>query len=131
MLNSTCRCSGWSATRVGRAGERLAGLAVARDGGKVLYRNYRAEGGGEVDLVCRDGEVLAFVEVKTRTSDEGPRPAAAVNQKKQELIKRGAREWRRLLGDQVEDLVWRYDVVEVWLVDGERPRVNWLKGEFE
>ena len=34
---------------------------------KVLFRNYRAPKGGEVDLVLRDGKVLVFCEVKTRT----------------------------------------------------------------
>ncbi len=64
-----------------------------------------------MDLVCRDGETLAFVEVKTRSSDEFGRPADAVDGEKRELIARGARSWLRLLGGR--DVVVRFDVVEV------------------
>lgn len=64
-----------------------------------------------MDLVCRDGNVLAFVEVKTRSSAEFGRPADAVTDEKRELIARGARAWMRLLDDP--DVVFRFDVVEV------------------
>ncbi len=58
------------ATRSGGAGERLAEKYLRRHGYKILYRNFRAPGGGEVDLVCRDiaENTLVFVEVKTRTA---------------------------------------------------------------
>lgn len=115
---------------VGRVGERIAGLMVHRDGGKVLFRNFRAPRGGEVDIVCRDGKTLAFVEVKTRTSDVHARPIDAVNRDKQALIKRGANEWLRLISEQVDDVCYRYDVVEVILRDGEVPYVNWVKNAF-
>ena len=77
----------------------------------MLRRNFRAEGGGEVDLVCRDGEVLAFVEVKTRRRRDFGDPRSAVNRKKQRLIIRGALEWLRLLDRP--DLTFRFDIVEV------------------
>ena len=44
--------------------------------------NYRAPRGGEVDIVVRHGQVLAFVEVKTRTSTAFVRPAAVVTHDK-------------------------------------------------
>ena len=79
-------------------GERIARVYLKGEGRKILYRNFRAPKGGEVDIVARDGEVLSFVEVKTRTSEEFGRPLDAVNRKKQKLIERGANEWLRLLG---------------------------------
>ena len=97
--------------RLGIRGEKLAEKFLRSSGYKVLYRNYRPKGGGEVDLVCRDGNVLAFVEVKTRSSREFGRPADAVTDEKRELIARGARAWMRLLDDP--DVVFRFDVVEV------------------
>ncbi len=93
----------------------------------MLYRNYRPKGGGEVDLVCRDGETLAFVEVKTRSSDEFGRPADAVNAEKRELIARGARSWLRLLGGR--DVVVRFDVVEVIAGRG-APEITLHKAAF-
>jgi len=97
-------------------------------GSKVLYRNFRARGGGEVDLVAREGEVLCFVEVKTRSSDARGRPSDAVGREKQRLIQKGAEEWLRLLGRR--DLPWRFDIVEVLLVEGEKAQVKYLKDAF-
>jgi putative endonuclease len=97
--------------KLGVRGEKLAEKHLRKTGYKILYRNFRPKGGGEVDLVCRDGKILAFVEVKTRASDAFGRPADAVTTDKRELIARGARAWMRLL-DQ-PDTVIRFDVVEV------------------
>lgn len=94
----------------------------------MLYRNYRAPCGGEVDVVCRHGKVLAFVEVKTRTSTAWGRPAQAVTVEKQELIVRGATSWLQLLG--FPEIAWRFDVVEVLLIPGDKPRVNWIQAAF-
>lgn len=77
----------------------------------MLYRNYRAKHGGEVDIVCRDGASLVFVEVKTRSNTEFGNPADAVTLEKQKLIRRGALSWLRLLNDP--SIVYRFDIVEV------------------
>ena len=96
---------------LGRWGEHQAAIHLKRFGWKVLRRNFRAPGGGEVDLVCRDGETLVFVEVKTRRSEELGRPLDAVDRKKQQLIRRGALHWLRLL--EMPDITFRFDVIEV------------------
>ena len=61
--------------RLGARGEKLARHFLRRNGYKILYRNFRGRRGGEVDIVCRDADTLAFVEVKTRTGEEFGRPA--------------------------------------------------------
>src|SRR5947208_13267894 len=65
--------------RLGARGEKLACTFLRRGGYKILYRNFRARHGGEVDIVCRDRDKLVFVEVKTRTSEDFGRPDEAVN----------------------------------------------------
>lgn len=97
--------------RLGREGELLAARHLRRQGYKILRRNFRAPHGGEVDLVCRHGKELVFVEVKTRSSEEFGRPLDAVDQKKRRLIIRGAMKWLRLL--DMPDITFRFDVVEV------------------
>lgn len=97
-------------------------------GWKVLFRNFRAPKGGEVDIIAREGRELIFVEVKTRTKRGGGRPVDAVDHAKQELIERGAREWRRLLGRK--EIPCRYDVIEVILIEGERPNVTLIRNAF-
>src|SRR5262245_6597121 len=88
-----------AAHALGRLGEDLAASQLKRSRDKILYRNFRAPGGGEIDIVCRDRDTgeLVFVEVKTRRSRDFADPAAAVTRSKQELIARGADSWLRLL----------------------------------
>jgi putative endonuclease len=114
--------------RIGQLGEDIACARLRADGRKVLYRNYRGPKGGEVDIVARDGEVLSFVEVKTRVFGGRGRPLDAVNASKQEFIERGARAWLRLLGRQ--DFPWRFDVVEVILEEGKVPNVHVVYNVF-
>lgn len=95
---------------------------------KLLYHNFRAPQGGEVDIVAREGDQLLFTEVKTRTSTDYGRPLEAVGREKQKLIRRGANEWLRLLGTR--DIPWRFDVIEVVLLEGEKPRVNRVENAF-
>lgn len=114
---------------IGRVGERLAAGWLGTRGRKVLYRNFRGPFRGEVDIVARHGEVLTFVEVKTRTSTAFNRPADAVTRDKQRLIQRGGLEWLRLLG--FPKVRVRFDIVEVLLIDGEVPQFHVIENAFE
>ena len=67
--------------------------------------------------------------VKTRTRAEGGRPLDAVDRKKQALIRRGANEWLRLLGTR--EGPWRFDVMEVILLEGEAPKLHLVENAFE
>ncbi|HET7237966.1 MAG TPA: YraN family protein [Terrimicrobiaceae bacterium] len=98
---------------VGCTGERLAANYLRNNRHKILYRNFRAPHGGEIDLVCRDKRhnELVFVEVKTRSSEDFGRPLAAVDRKKRRLILRGAMAWLKML--DMPDVVFRFDVIEV------------------
>lgn len=111
-------------------GEHLAAQWLRKHGRKVLYRNYRAGGGGEVDIVARHGKMLTFVEVKTRTSTERGRPAQAVNKEKEKLILRGMDGWMRMLKDP-QNIPRRCDIVEVVLREGERPEISILEGALK
>ncbi len=116
--------------RVGALGETLAAKYLRRQGCKVLYRNFKARHGGEVDIVCRDGDTLVFTEVKTRTSSGFLRPSAAVDTDKERLIIRAALEWLRLLNKAPEEIHYRFDIVEVILEDGSPPRLERIEGAF-
>jgi putative endonuclease len=123
-------------------GEEVAAKYLQSLGWKLLYRNFRAPKGGEVDLVLRGGDhlnLLVFAEVKTRTRRDYGRPLRAVNAEKKALITRGATEWLRLLGKEVHptmnqdirrQISWRYDVVEVVLEEGKKPDVNLVESAF-
>ncbi|MFZ4767245.1 MAG: YraN family protein [Roseimicrobium sp.] len=114
---------------IGAWGEHLAVLWLRRHGRKVLYRNFRAPGGGEVDIVARHGTILTFVEVKTRTSAAWGRPADAVDAEKQALVLRGANAWLRLL-DNAQAIPTRCDIVEVVLREGYTPEITVIEAAF-
>ena len=116
---------------LGRRGEQLAAAHLRRNRCKILYRNFRASRGGDVDIVCRDRScnTLVFVEVKTRRTRDFGNPAAAVNSEKQRLIARGALAWLRMLDNP--DIVFRFDVVEVLLPDEGEPRLELIQDAFE
>jgi putative endonuclease len=115
---------------LGRRGEDLAARYLRKNGYKILYRNFRAPKGGEVDIVCRDkrANTLAFVEVKTRSSAKFADPSYNVNLDKQHLISRGALAWLRLLGNP--DVIFRFDIVEV-LVEESGVSISLIRDAFK
>jgi putative endonuclease len=114
--------------RLGKRGETLACRFLRKNGYKILYRNFRGRTGGEIDVVCRDGDTLVFIEVKTRTREDFGRPFDAVNRDKRNRISRGGLAWLRLLDDP--DILFRFDVVEVIISEGSEPRLEILRNAF-
>jgi putative endonuclease len=114
--------------RLGTRGEKLACQFLKRNGYRILYRNFRGRTGGEIDVVCRDGDTLVFVEVKTRTREDFGRPIEAIDRDKRKRISRGGLAWLRLLNDP--DILFRFDVVEVIIAEGAEPRVEIIQNAF-
>ena len=117
--------------RRGRVGEAAA-LAYLRAAGlKLLVANFREPraGRGEIDLILRDGDCLAFVEVKTRSREEWVRPAAAVDADKRRLLSAQAMAYLRKL--PTREVKWRFDIVEVLLhADGAVREIRHLPNAF-
>ncbi|MFM1767888.1 MAG: hypothetical protein RJA22_417 [Verrucomicrobiota bacterium] len=113
--------------RRGRRGESAARRELERAGLRFLTANYRSRW-GEIDLVCRDGDCLVFVEVKTRSREDWTRPAAAVNAAKRRRLSRTALDYLRRLGAPRVRI--RFDVVEVLLADGAVREVRHLPAVF-
>jgi putative endonuclease len=113
---------------LGRAGEDAAAKHLRRVGLSVVERNVRL-GRGEIDLVCRDGEVVVFVEVKCRQARWGDTPAAAVSWHKQRQLTRLAQhylKWRGLTAARC-----RFDVVAVTIGDDGAATVRHLPAAFD
>jgi putative endonuclease len=114
--------------RQGVLGEKLACRYLKHNGYKILFRNFRGRSGGEIDVVCRDNDTLVFVEVKTRGREDFGRPVEAVDREKRKRISRGALAWLRVLDNP--DILFRFDVVEVIIADGAKPRLELIKNAF-
>ncbi len=94
--------------RLGQEGEEAAAGLLARKGYALLARNWR-QARLELDMVCRDGDTIVFVEVKTRSSDRYGGPAHAVSPSKQRVLCRAARAW--LAAHEAWDKPCRFDVI--------------------
>ena len=113
--------------RRGELGERAAKKHLQKLGMKFLTSNFRSAR-GEIDLIFRDGDCLAFVEVKTRSSEDWTRPAAAVDARKRRLLSQTALDYLRLLKNTPVKI--RFDIVEVLLADGEVREIRHLPNTF-
>ncbi len=98
---------------------------MRRQGYKILVRNFRVPR-GEIDLVCRDGSSLVFVEVKTRQNEERRRPAEAVNFRKRERMRHAAKAYLKLL-DHLPPFTHRHDIVEIVATPRSKPEIRLLK----
>jgi putative endonuclease len=81
----------------GRRGEELAGAHLSRLGFAILARNVRTRA-GEIDLIAGDGEVIAFVEVKTTRLARGGATGAAESAARSALERLGRGQRHRLRG---------------------------------
>ncbi|WP_029893526.1 YraN family protein [Desulfohalovibrio reitneri] len=94
----------------GGAGEKAAEKYLRRRGFKVLARNWRS-GSLEIDLVCRHGEVVVFVEVKTRDEGGPTRAVESLGRQKAERLVRAASLW--LSENDAWHLACRFDLAAV------------------
>jgi putative endonuclease len=114
---------------LGIRGETFAYWYLRRHGYVIIATNYSVPGlKGEVDLIGYDREVLAFVEVKTRTGDDGVLPEEAVNTEKRRNVSRVARRFLREFGRGRP--VYRFDILAIESREGLRPVVRLHKDAF-
>lgn len=96
---------------LGRLGEDITADCLVKKGYEILERNYRWKH-LEIDLICKDGEDVVFVEVKTRNSKFLGEPYLAVNATKQRQLIKIANEYIRTKNIMNEV---RFDVMSIVL----------------
>lgn len=102
---------------LGAWGERIAAERLLRKGWCIVEKNYRL-GRREVDLIVRRGEILAFVEVKTRAGSRFGPPEASVTRRKQREIETVARDF--IMRHRPDSPAVRFDVVAIVVGPGRR-----------
>ncbi len=122
-------------SEVGEFGEKAATDFLLKKDYRLVVSNFKIPVGrnrkgvavtGEIDLIALQDDILCFVEVKTRSSDEFASPLSAVNVRKQRQITRTARVYRQTYN--ISDLKYRYDVVSVLLQGKKAPKIELTKG---
>jgi putative endonuclease len=116
---------GTSTKALGDAAEDRALAHLRQAGLRLVARNYRTpgRGGGEIDLVMRDGGTLVFIEVRRRAGDDYGGAAGSIGFMKQRRIVFAARHFLLRLGAPPP---CRFDVVTV-----EAARIGWLRAAFD
>jgi putative endonuclease len=112
----------------GAACEELAAEYLRGHGLQIVARNLRCKA-GELDLVCRDGDVLAIVEVRQRHRDDYGGALASVDASKRRKIIRAA---RFLLERRAarNALTLRFDVLAVRGTPDGAYDICWVKDAF-
>ena len=113
--------------RLGDAGEAAAAQHLEKQGYRIVARNHRCPR-GEVDLVAEQGELLVFVEVRTRATAAFGGPEETVGARKQQRVLLAARDF--LARWRGPERGVRFDVIAV--VDGPQgPALQHFEGAFD
>lgn len=113
---------------LGAFGEGLACEYLESEGYRILERNFRCRA-GELDIIAVQDDIVAFIEVKTRSSDKYGLPSDAVSAGKQRKIVKTALYYmqkNRLLGHMC-----RFDVIEITFDEENNHKINLIKDAFQ
>lgn len=97
------------AINVGQQGEQIAVEHLLASGYRILERNWRFSR-AEIDIIAFIGEVLVFVEVKTKSYDYYGQPEESVNRKKELLVADAAAAYMRQINHEWEI---RFDIISI------------------
>lgn len=114
-----------AASDSGRQAEELAAVFLAQQGLHLLKRNHRCRG-GEIDLICRDGQVIVFVEVRLRRNSAYGGAAASITARKQARIILAARHYLAL--QQGSNAYCRFDCILLDALSAQH--IEWIRDAF-
>ena len=113
--------------KFGSRSENLAVWYLKQNGYKIIEQNYRNQL-GEIDIIAREKNTIAFVEVKSRRSIRYGSPKWAVTPKKQRKISMVALSY--LKATKQTDVKARFDVVAI-TSNLDEPRIEIVKNAFD
>ena len=111
----------------GLIAEKLAGKYLKQKGFRILEERYRTRY-GELDLICRKGKEVVFVEVRSIKSDSGFSPEESISLKKINHLIKSARDW--IIKKRIKNLEIRFDLITVNLSTNP-PVINHFPKAFE
>ena len=110
----------------GQKGEALARQFLEEKGYHILETNWRYRR-AEIDLIAKDGEILVFVEVKTRSNVAFGRPEEFVSDRKEQFMVAAASAYMEATGHNWEI---RFDIIAVVLPDHSTPKIQHFVDAF-
>lgn len=115
----------------GKYYEQLAAQHLERNGLEIIRQNFLCRA-GEIDLVCRDGHTLVFVEVKYRNNARFGSAVEMISSSKQQKLIRSAQFFLQRQA-QYQYLPCRFDVVAITgcAANGNnQAKLDWIKNAF-
>ncbi|MGE5677544.1 MAG: YraN family protein [Pseudomonadota bacterium] len=112
----------------GAFGESLATDYLSKNGYRVIERNFSCRS-GEIDIIALHGDTVAFIEVKTRSSERFGLPSEAVSTAKQRKIVKTALYYMQK--NRLLDHMCRFDVIEIISEVESSSRINLIQDAFQ
>lgn len=109
---------------IGKLGEEIAVQYLIEKNYKILDRNYKISF-AEIDIIALDGDTIAIIEVKTRKNFIAAEASGAVNFKKQERLRKAAKNY--IMIKRLYDYNLRFDVIECYW---DLNKINHIKDAF-
>lgn len=94
---------------LGKLGEELAVEYLQKEGYEILETNWVFQK-AEIDIIAKKGEIIAVIEVKTRSSIEFGLPQDFVKPKKIQLLVKAINEY--IISNNL-DLEVRFDIISI------------------
>lgn len=116
-----------SKREIGNVGEEAAALYLTEQGYKIIARNFTIRG-GEIDIIAAKGDVIAFVEVKSRDAGGISTGVEAVTAKKRRFIIKTA---EAFMSKSNIDLQPRFDVADVKMASGQVTDITYIENAFD
>ena len=129
--NQTKESIGRKAHRKGYAVEGLAVIWLCLKGYRIIARNFitgKGSGAGEIDIIAQNGDIIAFVEVKTRAPDPLVNGFEAVTKSKKKLIIITSEEYSYR---NPHDFQPRFDVAWVTVDNRKVVGFNYIENAFD
>jgi len=111
---------------LGKKGEQLAVEFLAKKGVQILERNWRYRR-AEIDIIAKEGDVLLFVEVKTRSDVYFGRPESFVSQRKRDLMADASAVYMEEIG---HDWEIRFDIIAIIVHNEMHHSIDHIKDAF-
>jgi putative endonuclease len=111
--------------QLGNDGEVIVAEWLKKNGFTILARNFSCKF-GEIDLIAQKQEVVAFVEVKTRTNEYFPTSEVVTKSKQQKMVRTAE---RFALKFKLFEHVLRFDVATVTFKN-DVPQINYIPNAF-
>lgn len=112
---------------IGGKGEEIAVDYLKSLGFEIIKQNFHFGNTGEIDIICKDGNTLVFVEVKFRKSKTYGSAIEGVTKGKMRSIRKVAEGY--LYVNKIKDIECRFDFIGIDIID-DKPKIIYLKNAF-